>query len=300
MFDPHQRVQSRTIPREKRELGAKNVRPSGTVVKISMIPKDAIESKLRKIVEVYGALASFEMILVGKDQNLILTFVDESSVMKILKDRKLAYGEQSLHASIESSIKTQIFVGGLPSDVDRIELIMFFQEYGNVVDAKVNRCFGFVTFEDSLVETKELLRQRFVQIGSKKVEIKPVTKVQYTPDERDKHTERIRRAQKLTLAQRQLSQLEKMERLQHTSYEDMMFGRGSPSSYKRESRASFAGSNRRSKMNEYALPFEMRDAQYERNTGASQKDVRDVRGFEYDWRLRDEKRSASKSAEPRT
>ncbi|EGV99844.1 Ras GTPase-activating protein-binding protein 1 [Cricetulus griseus] len=48
----------------------------------------------------------------------------------------------------------QVFIGNLPHEVDKSELKDFFQNYGNVVELRINSGrelpnFGFVVFDDS-------------------------------------------------------------------------------------------------------------------------------------------------------
>jgi RNA-binding protein Musashi len=76
----------------------------------------------------------------------------------------------------------KIFVGGLPPDVDRMELRRLFQRYGEVLDTIVmidpathrSRCFGFVSFDrDYGAEAVErVIRAQPIQIGGRSVEIR--------------------------------------------------------------------------------------------------------------------------------
>uniref|UniRef100_A0A915HH05 RRM domain-containing protein n=1 Tax=Romanomermis culicivorax TaxID=13658 RepID=A0A915HH05_ROMCU len=72
------------------------------------------------------------------------------------------------------------FVGGLPSDLTEVELKEILSIYGKVTDCTImydektlkSRGFGFIGFEDETVVDK-LLKQQYIQIRNKQVEVKP-------------------------------------------------------------------------------------------------------------------------------
>ena len=76
----------------------------------------------------------------------------------------------------------KIFVGGLPPDVDRMELRRLFERYGEVLDTIVmidpathrSRCFGFVSFdrEYGADSVERVIRAQPIQIGGRSVEIR--------------------------------------------------------------------------------------------------------------------------------
>ena len=76
----------------------------------------------------------------------------------------------------------KIFVGGLPPDVDRMELRRLFERYGEVLDTIVmvdpathrSRCFGFVSFDrDYGAEAVDrVIHAQPIQIGGRSVEIR--------------------------------------------------------------------------------------------------------------------------------
>ena len=76
----------------------------------------------------------------------------------------------------------KIFVGGLPPDVDRMELRRLFERYGEVLDTIVmidpatqrSRCFGFVSFdrEYGADSVDRVIHAQPIQIGGRSVEIR--------------------------------------------------------------------------------------------------------------------------------
>uniref|UniRef100_A0A7S2PLN1 RRM domain-containing protein n=1 Tax=Leptocylindrus danicus TaxID=163516 RepID=A0A7S2PLN1_9STRA len=86
---------------------------------------------------------------------------------------------RSHHMSPEM-LQNKIFIGGLPLFVDKEELMRFFEQFGNVVDAivmvdqntKRSRGFGFVTFEDGTGGAQKALNAQPLHIHDKYVEIK--------------------------------------------------------------------------------------------------------------------------------
>lgn len=142
------------------------------------------EEKIRKIFGKFGEVTC----LVWNDENktCFLTYNTREETLTALLNKDLVmFGDCQLNICEATPKKTQLFVGGLKSDVNDEMLRDKFAEYGQIHDANVkidprtgySRCFGFVTFVDCDHVCDMLTERRFMEFGSKTIEIKPATPI---------------------------------------------------------------------------------------------------------------------------
>uniref|UniRef100_A0A8C5GQN1 RRM domain-containing protein n=1 Tax=Gouania willdenowi TaxID=441366 RepID=A0A8C5GQN1_GOUWI len=115
---------------------------------VGNIPHDVEKTELMEFFEQFGSVLDFKIISRGKHPNFgFVVFNDSEPVQKILSKsegrRMVRYPDAH-----------QLFVGNIPHDVEKPELMEFFEQFGSVLDFKIisrekHPNFGFVVFNDS-------------------------------------------------------------------------------------------------------------------------------------------------------
>uniref|UniRef100_A0A8C5ET27 RRM domain-containing protein n=1 Tax=Gouania willdenowi TaxID=441366 RepID=A0A8C5ET27_GOUWI len=125
---------------------------------VGNIPHDVEKTELMEFFEQFGSVLDFKIISRGKHPNFgFVVFNDSELVQKILSSRLI-----ELFDNVESEGRRmvrypdahQLFVGNIPHDVEKPELMEFFEQFGSVLDFKIisrgkHPNFGFVVFNDS-------------------------------------------------------------------------------------------------------------------------------------------------------
>ena len=128
------------------------------------------EQKLKIIFAEYGKIIDFK-ILQNKYKKWysFITFSKDESVQKILEKEILFEGKKLKITRAKKPIinikndlyldkSKKIFIGGLPSQVTKKELLKYFQKFGEIEDIclplknqklKINKGYGFITYVDS-------------------------------------------------------------------------------------------------------------------------------------------------------
>jgi len=109
----------------------------------------------------------------------------EETLTALLNKNNIIYKKNKLKICEATPKKTQLFVGGLKSEVNNEMLMKKFSEFGDVHEANVkidprtgySRCFGFVTFIDSDHVCKKLIERRFMEFDGKTIEVKKATPI---------------------------------------------------------------------------------------------------------------------------
>uniref|UniRef100_A0A8C5DL60 RRM domain-containing protein n=1 Tax=Gouania willdenowi TaxID=441366 RepID=A0A8C5DL60_GOUWI len=125
---------------------------------VGNIPHDVEKTELVEFFEQFGSVLDFKIISREKHPNFgFVVFNDSEPVQKILSSRPI-----ELFDNVESEGRRmvrypdahQLFIGNIPHDVEKPELMEFFEQFGSVLDFKIisrekHPNFGFVVFNDS-------------------------------------------------------------------------------------------------------------------------------------------------------
>uniref|UniRef100_A0A8C5N7E3 RRM domain-containing protein n=1 Tax=Gouania willdenowi TaxID=441366 RepID=A0A8C5N7E3_GOUWI len=143
---------------------------------VGNIPHDVEKTELVEFFEQFGSVLDFKIISRGKHPNFgFVVFNNSEPVQKILSSRpielfdnvRLNVQEKKTRSPREVEGREsegrrmvrypdahQLFVGNIPHDVEKPELMEFFEQFGSVLDFKIicrekHPNFGFVVFNDS-------------------------------------------------------------------------------------------------------------------------------------------------------
>uniref|UniRef100_A0A8C5DH48 RRM domain-containing protein n=1 Tax=Gouania willdenowi TaxID=441366 RepID=A0A8C5DH48_GOUWI len=125
---------------------------------VGNIPHDVEKTELMEFFEQFGSVLDFKIISRGKHPNFgFVVFNNSEPFQKILSSRPI-----ELFDNVQSEGRRmvrypdahQLFVGKIPHDVEKPELMEFFEQFGSVLDFKIisrekHPNFGFVVFNDS-------------------------------------------------------------------------------------------------------------------------------------------------------
>uniref|UniRef100_A0A8C5G0K0 RRM domain-containing protein n=1 Tax=Gouania willdenowi TaxID=441366 RepID=A0A8C5G0K0_GOUWI len=125
---------------------------------VGNIPHDLKKTELVEFFEQFGSVLDFKVISRGKHPNFgFVVFNNSEPVQKILSSRPI-----ELFDNVESEGRRmvrypdshQLFVGNIPHNVEKPELMDFFEQFGSVLDFKIisrekHPNFSFVVFNDS-------------------------------------------------------------------------------------------------------------------------------------------------------
>uniref|UniRef100_A0A8C5DE95 RRM domain-containing protein n=1 Tax=Gouania willdenowi TaxID=441366 RepID=A0A8C5DE95_GOUWI len=125
----------------QRPKGRRIVRyPDAHQLFVGNIPHDVEKTELVEFFEQFGSVLDFKIISRGKHPNFgFVVFNDSEPVQKILSSRPIELFDN---------------VRNIPHDVEKPELMEFFEQFGSVLDFKIisrekHPNFGFVVFNDS-------------------------------------------------------------------------------------------------------------------------------------------------------
>lgn len=143
------------------------------------------ESDLRKIFEQFGMITDIEILDESGDTAFLTYSTREETLTALLNKNNIFHKNQKLKICEATPKKTQLFVGGLKSEITNEMLMEKFSEYGDVYEANVkidprtgySRCFGFVTFIDCDQVCKKLIERRFMEFDGKTIEVKKATPI---------------------------------------------------------------------------------------------------------------------------
>uniref|UniRef100_A0A8C5GRL4 RRM domain-containing protein n=1 Tax=Gouania willdenowi TaxID=441366 RepID=A0A8C5GRL4_GOUWI len=115
---------------------------------VGNIPHDVEKPELMDFFEQFGSVLDFKIICREKHPNFgFVVFNDSEPVQKILS-------KSEGRRMVRDPDSHQLFVGNIPHDVEKPELMDFFEQFGSVLDFKIicrekHPNFGFVVFNDS-------------------------------------------------------------------------------------------------------------------------------------------------------
>lgn len=152
----------------------------------SDIPANITDKQIEEKFSIYGEITELENSEVDEVENyksVFVTFKNTEDAMDAINSK---FGEITFEANVVKICeavpkKSQIFVGGLKPETDEEDLSAFFSKFGNVCESVLktdnrtglSRCFAFVTFVDSNKVVKGLLKDRFIEMYGKRIEVKP-------------------------------------------------------------------------------------------------------------------------------
>jgi RNA recognition motif-containing protein len=146
---------------------------------------------------------------------VFVTFSNSEDAVRVISDYvgRVTLGGKLVNICEAVPKKSQIFVGGLQPETDEEDLISFFSKFGHVCESVLktdnrtglSRCFGFITFVDSDRVVKDLLRNRFIEMYGKRIEVKPAV-----PMNQQTRMKRAEIAAAITVANDQANNIHKL------------------------------------------------------------------------------------------
>lgn len=152
---------------------------------------------------------------VSESRSVFVTFTNTENAVEVISKHanRITLGGAVVSICEAVPKKSQIFVGGLQPETDEEDLISFFSKYGHVCESVLktdnrtglSRCFGFITFVDSDRVVKDLLRNRFMEMYGKRIEVKPAV-----PMNQQTRMKRAEMAAAITVANDQATNIHKL------------------------------------------------------------------------------------------
>jgi len=152
----------------------------------SDIPANITNNQIKQKFSQFGAITEIEDAEINEIENyksVFVTFQNTEDALDAISSKyaSIVFGSNPVKICEAVPKKSQIFVGGLKPETDEEDLTAFFGTFGNVCESVLktdnrtglSRCFAFVTFVDSSKVVKKLLKDRFIEMHGKKIEIKP-------------------------------------------------------------------------------------------------------------------------------
>uniref|UniRef100_A0A8C5DDN2 RRM domain-containing protein n=1 Tax=Gouania willdenowi TaxID=441366 RepID=A0A8C5DDN2_GOUWI len=121
---------------------------------VGNIPHDLKKTELVEFFEQFGSVLDFKVISRGKHPNFgFVVFNNSEPVQKILSSRPIELFDNG-RRMVRYPDSHQLFVGNIPHNVEKPELMDFFEQFGSVLDFKIisrekHPNFSFVVFNDS-------------------------------------------------------------------------------------------------------------------------------------------------------
>jgi len=183
---------------------------------ISDIPIEATEEDVSQVFNGIGLVIEVEMSETNDNEetkSMFLTFQESKHAIAAIVSKDTKVQGRIVTACEAVPKKSQIFVGGLKPETDEDDLIGFFTNFGHVCEAVLktdnrtglSRCFGFITFVDSAPAVKELLKNRFIEMYGKRIEVKPAV-----PMNQQNRMKRAQMAAALSVASDQVNAVHKL------------------------------------------------------------------------------------------
>lgn len=182
------------------------------------IPLEAEFSDIKEAFQKHGEVTDIEECdspSADESKSVFITFAHTDDALYVLNEsmENMKVKEATVKVCEAVPKKSQIFVGGLRPETNEDDLVMFFNNYGTVCEAVLktdgrtglSRCFGFVTFVDSGKAVKDLLKNRFLEMEGKRIEVKPAV-----PMNQQSRMKRAQMAVAMNVASNQVSNVSKL------------------------------------------------------------------------------------------